>query len=239
MGTPTNPHSHASGPHSRAHCHCYGHLITSGKPQITGISNPRSCPVHLCSIWCWESRRQLPALSSSCDNTDINLSHGWRTWFLRIFPHTGPKSVTLYFLEQIQSFSNSGNWSVSYALSFSLFQVKHPCFSSPFFTCHDWESVYYSAGFSVHQEEVVPLNLSTLFNQKNSIICPFQWLGKLLKYPTNAMGYFFKNADLPSQIQLQCSKMNLRSLKFEIHCSKRCPLFKFPWLFPKYYIFMF
>lgn len=48
----------------------------------------------------------------------------------------------------------------------------------------------------------------------------------------------FKNADLPSQIQLQCSKMNLRSLKFEIHCSKRCPLFKFPCLFPKYYIFM-
>lgn len=166
--------------------------MTSGKPQITGISNSRGCPVHLCSVWCLESQRQHLALSSSGDNTDISLSHGWRTWFLKGFPHTGPKSVTLYFLEQIQSFSSSCNWSVFYALSCSLFQVKHSCFSSPFLTRRNWGSVYCYAGFSAHPERVVSSNLSNLFNQKNSVICPFQWLGKLQKYPTNAMGYFLK-----------------------------------------------
>lgn len=177
---------------------------TSRKPQITGISNPRGCPVHLCSVWCWESWRQHPALSSSGDNTDISLCHGCEEPdSSRVFPHTGPKSFILYFLEQIQSFSNSGNWNISYALSFYLFQVKHPCFSSLFLMCRDWESTYRYLGFSAHQEEVVSSNLSTLFNQKNSVICPFQWLCKLRKYPTNAVVYFLSVQT--SQPRFSCS----------------------------------
>lgn len=58
---------------------------------------------------------------------------------------------------------------------------------------------------------------------------------EVLKYPKNGVGNFLKMQT--SQIQLPFSKMSLRSLRFEIRCSRRCPLFKFFSLFSKCYIF--
>lgn len=145
-----------------------------------------------------------------------------------VLPFTKPNYAALCFLEQIQYFSISSIWSALYALSFSLSQAKHPCFSSPFLTCHDLESTCHAGCFSAHQQKRVSSNLSILFNQNNSIIRPSQGLGKLLKYP--------KKKTLPDSTRHHSSVrgVSFMSLKFENHWSRKHPLLKFPWLLAKY-----
>lgn len=162
---------------TRAHCHCSGNVTISEKPQIRGISNPRSHPSVSDPSDAWIPCGSTQSWTFLVTTLTLAWAMNEESDSLEVLSHTGPKFLAPYFLEQIQSFSNSSIWSALYAMRLSI-----PISSYNFSYAMTW-SLFIILVVSAHTNRNSFLSSQYLIQPKE-----FNHLS-ILKYPKNGMRY--------------------------------------------------